>query len=86
MTFEMTLRQEHLLHGVVAGGEGGAHGMANLVIGNQTLGLAVHHGRALHACHDAVHAVVHLLWVPTEVKHHMTQKGGGHTIWRWEQT
>lgn len=51
----------HLLHGVVAGGERGAHGVADLVVRHQALRLAVHHGRALHARHNAVHRLVDLL-------------------------
>ena len=33
----------------------------HLVVGHKALGLGVHHGGALHAGHDAVHRVVHLL-------------------------
>ena len=38
-----------LLDGVVAGGEGAADGVANLVVGDEGLGLAVRHAGALHA-------------------------------------
>ena len=50
----------YLLDLVVARGERAAHSMADLVVRHQGLALAVRHGRALHASHDAVHAVVDL--------------------------
>ncbi len=34
--------------------------MADLVVGHQGLALAVHHGGALHAGHNSVHAVINL--------------------------
>lgn len=42
-------------------GESAADGVADLVVGNQALALAVQHGSPLHTSHDAVHAVVDLL-------------------------
>ena len=49
-----------LLDLVMARGECAAHSMADLVVCHQGLALAVRHGRALHAGHDAVHAVIDL--------------------------
>ena len=44
----------------MAGGEGAADGVANLVVGDEGLGLAVRHAGALHAGDDAVDRVVNL--------------------------
>ena len=35
--------------------------MANLVVGNKRLALAIHHGRALHTSHNPVYTVINLL-------------------------
>mmetsp|Transcript_11924 Transcript_11924/g.32586 ORF Transcript_11924/g.32586 Transcript_11924/m.32586 type:complete len:286 (+) Transcript_11924:1214-2071(+) len=44
----------------MAGGEGGADSVADLMVSHQALGLAVHQGLALHASNNAVNAVINL--------------------------
>lgn len=50
----------HLLNGVVAGSERAADRMADLVVRDQALGLAIHQGLALHTRNNAVDRVVNL--------------------------
>ena len=54
------MEEGYLLDLVVARGERAADSVADLVVRHQGLALAVRHGRALHAGHDAVHAVIDL--------------------------
>ena len=54
------LEEGYLLDLVVARGERAADSVTDLMVRHQGLALAIRHGRALHAGHDAVHAVIDL--------------------------